>query len=120
MNEQTSRTLRMVLLVFGAFWTVYGLLHVISPELMLAKDPPVERVLGASVVALAVAGWLAYRERVWARARLLVLVLILWMILYTASMTWGLLAGGIPAAAWPPTILGAAFAVLLGVLYSRE
>jgi hypothetical protein len=49
-----------------------------------------------------------------------VLVLIASMILYTVTMAWGILAGGIPSAAWPPTIIGAVFASTLTVLYTRE
>lgn len=43
-----------------------------------------------------------------------------WMILYTITMAWGILVGAISAEAWPPTIIGAVFAVLLTTLYIRE
>jgi membrane associated rhomboid family serine protease len=120
MKEQTSKALRITLLVYAVWWAIYGLLHVVSPELMMAKDPAIERVLGAAVVAFALGAVLAYREKVWDRVKIVVLVQIAWMILYAITMAWGLLAGGIAAAAWAPTIIGAAFAILLVVLYTRE
>ena len=39
---------------------------------------------------------------------------------YTITMAWGILVGGIGAEAWPPTVIGALFAVLLTTLYIRE
>ena len=120
MKGQTSKGLRIALLVYGILWGLYGLLHVLAPELMQAMDPAIERVLGAAVVAFAVGAGLAYVEKAWDRVRIVVLLQIMWMILYTITMVWGILAGGITPAAWPPTIIGAVFAVLLAVLYVRE
>ena len=120
MKGQTSQALRITLLVYAIWWAIYGLLHVVSPELMMAKDPAIERVLGAAFLAFALGAGMAYREKAWERVKIVVLVQIAWMILYAVTMAWGLLAGGIPAAAWPPTILGAVFAILLAALYTRE
>ena len=120
MKGQTPKALRITLLVYAVWWAIYGLLHVVSPELMMAKDPAIERVLGAAVVAFALGAVLAYREKAWDRVKIVVLVQIAWMILYVITMAWGLLAGGITAAAWAPTIIGAVFAILLVVLYTRE
>ena len=120
MKGQTSNGLRTTLLVYAIWWAIYGLLHVISPELMLAKDPPIERVLGAACVAFAFGAALAYMERSWDKVRIVVLLQVAWMVVYTITMAWGLLAGGITPAAWPPTIVGAFFAILLAVLYLRE
>ena len=120
MNGQTSKALRIALLVFAILWGVYGLLHVVSPELMMARDPSIERVLGAAVVTFAFGAALGYREKAWDKVKIVVLVLIASMILYTVTMAWGILAGGIPSAAWPPTIIGAVFAIVLMVLCTRE
>jgi len=120
MNRQTSKALRITLLVFAILWGVYGLLHVVSPELMMAKDPSIERVLGAAVVTFALGAALAYREKAWDKVKIVVIVLIASMILYTVTMAWGILVGGIPSAAWPPTIIGAVFGITLTVLYTQE
>jgi peptidoglycan/LPS O-acetylase OafA/YrhL len=120
MKSHTTKGLRIVLLVYAIFWAVYGLLHVISPELMQARDPAIERILGAAVFTFAIGAGLAYWEKDWARVKNLVLVQVIWMFLYTITMAWGILVGGIDAVAWGPTIIGAVFAVLLLILYIRE
>ena len=120
MKGQTSKGLRIVLLVYTIYSVVYGLLHVVSPEMVGAKDPAIERVLGAAVLAFAFGAGMAYLERVWERVKIVVLVQVVWMILYTITLAWGILAGGITTDAWPPTIIGAVFAVLLTILYIRE
>ena len=120
MKDQTSKGLRIVLLIYTIYSAVYGLLHVVSPELVGAKDPAIERVLGAAVLAFAFGALLAYLERAWGKARIAILIQAVWMILYTIIMAWGILAGGIDAMAWPPTIIGLIFAILLTAFYIRE
>jgi len=120
MKGQTSKGLRITILVYTIYWVVWGLLHVVSPEMLGAKDPAIERILGAAMVAFAFSAVLAYLERAWDRVKIAVLVQVVWMILYTITMAWGILVGGIIAEAWPPTIIGAVFAVLLTTLYIRE
>jgi len=120
LNGHTSKGLRITILVYAIYSVVYGLLHVVSPELVGAKDPAIERILGAAVLAFALGAGLAYLERAWDRVKIMVLMQAAWMILYTISMAWGLLVGGITADAWIPTIIGAVFAVLLTALYIRE
>jgi len=120
MNSHTSKGLRITLLVYAIYSLVYGLLHVISPEMVGAKDPAIERVLGAAVLAFALGAGLAYLEKDWAKVKIAVLMQVAWMILYTITMAWGIVTGGIIAAAWAPTIIGAVFAILLLVFYIRE
>jgi hypothetical protein len=120
MNGLTSKGMRVLLLVYGIFFGVYGLLHIVSPELVGAKDPAIERVLGAAALAFAIGALLAYLERTWEKVRMLVLTLAVWMGLYTLTMVWGLVTGEIIAMAWGPALIGAVFAVLLIGLYIRE
>lgn len=120
MNNQTSKGLRIALLVYTIYSIVYGLLHVISPEMVGAKDPAIERVLGAAVLAFALGAGLAYLERTWEKVKIAVLVQAFWMILYTLTMVWGLLIGEITSMAWPVAIIGAIFAAILTGLYIRE
>ena len=120
MKGQTSKGLRIVILIYTIYSALYGLLHVVSPEIVGAKDPAIERVLGAAVLAFALGAGLAYLERAWDKVKIAVLVQVAWMILYTITMAWGIVAGGITTEAWPPTITGAVFAVLLTTLYLRE
>ena len=120
MNGNTSRGMRILLLVYAIFFGVYGLLHILSPELVGAKDPAIERVLGAAALALALGALLAYLERSWEKGRLVVLTQVIWLVLYTLTMVWGLATGEIIAMAWGPALIGAVFAILLIVFYTRE
>jgi hypothetical protein len=120
MKGQTSKGLRIALLVYTIYSVLYGLVHVVSPEMVMAKDPAIERVLGAAVLAFALGAGFAYLERAWERVKIAVLMQVAWMILYTITMAWGILIGGITAEAWIPTIIGAIFAVSLTTLYIRE
>jgi hypothetical protein len=120
MEGQTSKGLRITILFYAIYFVVFGLLHVISPELMGARDPATERLFGAALVAFALGAGLAWLERAWDRVRIVVLLQVIWMVLYTISMAWGILAGAITADAWIPTIIGAIFAVVLPVLVIRE
>ena len=120
MNKNTSKGLRIAILVYTIYSIVYGLLHVISPETVGAKDPAIERVLGAAVLAFAFGAGLAYLEKAWKKIKSAVLIQAVWMILYTLTMVWGLLTGEITSLAWPSAIIGAIFAVLLTGLYIRE
>ena len=60
MDGQTTKGLRILLLIYAIYSALYGLLHVVSPELMKAKDPAIERVFGAAVLAFALGAGLAY------------------------------------------------------------
>jgi membrane associated rhomboid family serine protease len=120
LKDQISRGLSITLLIYTIYSVVYGLLHVISPELVGAKDPAIERVLGAAVLAFAMGAGLAFREKTWKKVKIAVLIQVAWMILYTLMMVWGLLMGEITSMAWAPAIIGAIFAVLLTVFYIQE
>ena len=120
MNKQISRGLRITLLVYAIYSVVYGLLHIISPETVGAKDPAIERVLGAAVLAFALGAGFAYLEREWNKVKISVFMQAAWMILYTITMVWGLLNKEIISMAWPPAIIGAVFAVLFTIFYISE
>jgi len=120
MNNQISRGLRITLLVYAIYSIVYGLLHIISPETVGAKDPAIERVLGAAVLAFALGAGFAYLEREWNKVKISVFMQAAWMILYTITMVWGLLTKEIISMAWPPAVIGAVFAVLFTIFYISE
>ncbi len=120
MKGDTSKTLRITLLIFAIYSVLYGLVHVISPELVGAVDPAIERVLGAASIAFGFGAGLAFFVKTWEKVRLVVLVQVAWMLLYTITMIWGILVGAITRAAWPPAIIGLVFFLLLLILYIRE
>jgi|WetSurMetagenome_2_1015567.scaffolds.fasta_scaffold842343_1 hypothetical protein len=120
MNNHTSKGLRITLLVYAIYYVVWGLLHVFFPGFVQAKDPPIERILGAAMIAFAFGAGLAYLEKNWDRVKIMILTQAAWMILYTICMALAILEGGISAEAWIPTIIGVIFMVLFITLYMRE
>lgn len=120
MKGQTSKGLRIAILVYAISSVLSGLFHMVSPQTVVAQDQAIERVLGGAMLAFALGAGLAYRERAWERVKIAVLMQVAWMILYTITLAWGVLTGGLLAAAWPSTIMGAVLAILLTSLYIRE
>jgi len=120
MKGQTSKGLRITLLVYAISSVLSGLFHMVGPQTVVAQDQAIERVLGGAMLAFALGAGLAYLERAWDRVKIAVLMQVAWMILYTITLAWGILTGGLLADAWPSTIIGAVFAILLTSLYIRE
>ena len=120
MTGQTSKGLRIAILLYTISLVLSGLFHMVSPQTMIAQDQAIERVLGGAMLAFALGAGLAYLERAWDRVKIAVLMQVAWMILYTITLAWGILTGGLPADAWPSTIIGAVLAILLASLYIRE
>ncbi len=120
MKGHTSRGFRITILVYAIVSVLSGLFHMVSPQTVLAQDQAIERVLGGAMLAFALGAGLAYRERAWERVKIAVLMQVAWMILYTITLAWGVLTGGLLAAAWSSTIMGVVLAILLTFLYIRE
>lgn len=120
MKGHTSKALRITILIYAVFSVISGLFHMLHPQTAAAQGQAVERVLGGAILAFALGAGLAYLERAWDRVKIAVLMQAAWMILYAVTLAWGILAGGLPAGSWPPTIMGTILAILLTALYIRE
>jgi len=120
MNGHTSRGLRMTLLVYAISLVLSGLFHMFSPQTMGGECQAIERVFGGAMLAFALGAGLAYLERAWDRVKIVVLMQVAWMSMYTITLAWGILSGGLRSDAWPATITGAVVASLLVFFYLRE
>jgi uncharacterized membrane protein len=120
MKGHTSKGFRMIILIYAISSALSGLFHMVSPQTVVAQDQAIERVLGGAMLAFALGAWLTYREREWDRVKIAVLMQVAWMILYTITLAWGVLTGGLLAEAWSSTIIGAVLAILFTSLYIRE
>ena len=88
-------------LLFPRFWTDLA---------GMAIDETVTwRLIGAALVAMAVASWLAAGERAWARVRIIVILEVIWSGLAAVVLTWGILAEGLPPLEWVNAVTVAAF-----------
>ena len=117
MKDQTTKAFRITILAYTIFMMLSGLFHMVMPQTVAAYGQAIERVLGGAMLAFALGAGFAYLERVWDRVRIAVLMQVAWMILYTITLAWGILTGGLLADAWPSTIIGAVLAILLTSLY---
>ena len=120
MENQTSKRFRIVILIYAICTVLSGLFHMFSPQTVVAQDQAIERVLGGAMLAFALGAWLASKERSWEKIRITLLMLVAWTILYTITLAWGVLSGGLLVQAWGATIFGAVLALLLTILYIRE
>ena len=120
MKGHTSKGLRITILVYTISLVLSGLFHMVSPQTVVAQAQAIERVFGGAMLAFALGAGLAYLEKAWDRVKIAVLMQVAWMILYTITLAWGILTGGLPADAWLATIIGAVLAILLTSLYIRE
>ena len=120
MKEHISKGLSVTLLVYAIVSVLSGLFHIISPQTAFVEGNAIERVMGGAMLAFALGAWLAYRESDWNKVKIVVSMLIAWMVLYTVTMAWGVLTGGLRVEALPTIIIGPALAMLLIFLYIRE
>ena len=120
MKDHTSKAFRITILVYTIIMVLSGLFHMVSPQTVVAQDQAIERVLGGAMLTFALGAGLAYLERAWHKVKIAVLMQVAWMILYTITLAWGILTGGLLVDAWPSTIAGAVLSILLTSLYIRE
>ena len=107
MNKKTSKRLRIIILIYAIFLILSGLFHIIKPQTAELESRAIERIFGSSMLAFALGAVFAYKNIIWKRIKIAVMMLLTWQILYTITMAWGVLAGGLPTASWSAVITGA-------------
>ena len=118
--------LRITFLAHSLVGGLVGLQHLLSPRLwtdlagMDIAETVTWRLIGAALIGFAVASWLAYREPVWQRVRIIVVMDMVWSALGALVILWGILFEGLPPLEWLNVILLAAFAVAFTVFYVRR
>ncbi|MCL4394553.1 MAG: hypothetical protein M1482_07090 [Chloroflexi bacterium] len=84
------------------------------------KKPPVYRLLGAALLGFGVSSWFAYKETAWEKVTIVVRMEIVWTILGTLVMLWGLIFAALPVFGWVNAVILSVFAVAFGYFYSRR
>ncbi|MFN2291233.1 MAG: hypothetical protein ACK2UC_08600 [Anaerolineae bacterium] len=126
MNQKTRQGLRITFLAYFVIGGLVGLQHLLAPRLwadlagMEIAETVTWRLIGAALIGFAVGSWLAFREPVWERVRIVVFVDLVWSALGALVILWGLLFEGLPPLEWLNAILLAAFAVAFTVFYLRS
>ena len=124
--KQIPSGLRTTFLFHGIVGLVFGLIYLFVPaqfgKMVNWPMPDVSayRLVGAAILAFTASSWLAYREKVWDRVEIVVVLEIVWTGLATLVMLWAVLFAGMPAIGWLNAVLMAAFAVAFGYFYSRR
>lgn len=103
-----------------------GLVYLVIPQALEAllkvpiKEPEMYRTLGAAVLGFAASSWYAYRETAWDRVRIVVQMEMVWTILGTLVLLWGLTVAGLPAMDWVNAVILGGFAVAFCFFFVRH
>jgi hypothetical protein len=126
MEKQILPGLKITFLVHLVVGLFFGLIHLLVPAWWgnliswPMPDPDIWRTLGAATLGFTASSWFAYRATKWEQVKIVVQAEIVWTILYTLVMLWGLLFAGLPTIAWLNAVLMAGFAAAFCYFYSRQ
>lgn len=126
MEKQISSGLRITFLIHFYVALVFGLIYFLVPQFYGAvinwtvQDPAVFRLLGAAMLGIAFTSLLSYKNPVWEKVKIVVLMEIVWTVLGAIATVWGILFEGLPAIGWMNAVILAVFAFLFVLFYQRE
>jgi hypothetical protein len=126
MEKQISSGLKTTFLVHAIFGGISALIFLLIPDFVgelsswPVKEPAMYRLAGAAVLGFATSSWLAYKEVAWEKVKIVVQMEIVWTILGTLVMLWGLIFAGLPATDWMNVVILGGFAVAFGYFYFRK
>jgi hypothetical protein len=126
MEKRIASGLKTTFLVHAIVGAIFGLLYLLIPEAWgnlinwPMNDVPIYRLLGAAILGFTASSWFAYRETVWEKVKIVVQMEMVWTILGTLVMLWGLIFAGLPAVGWLNAVILAGFAAAFSFFYSRK
>jgi hypothetical protein len=115
-------------LTFVANFIIVGLVgfqHLLFPRVwtdlagMQIAETVTWRLLGVALISFAATSWMAYRESIWERVRIIVIMEIIWSVLGAIVIFWGILEEGLPPLEWINVILLSAFAISFIYFFAR-
>ena len=125
MEKQIPKGLKITFLVHFITAGIFGAGFLLIPEMLTemlgarAMEPSTFRLVGAAMLAFAASSWLAYRQPVWEKVKIVVQIEIVWTVLGVLATLWGLMFEGLPAADWMNVVILGAFAVAFAAFYYR-
>jgi hypothetical protein len=125
MERQIPNGLKITFLVHFIMALIFGAGFLLVPEMLTgmlgarALEPSTFRLVGAAMLAFAASSWLAYRQTLWDRVKIVVQIEIVWTVLGVLATLWGLMFEGLPAADWMNVLILGAFALAFTYFYSR-
>jgi hypothetical protein len=124
--NKISSGLKTLFLVHFIFGLVFGLAFLLIPKIFMdlfsMSVPNVEpyRLVGAAILAFAASSWFSYQAADWNKVKIVVQAEIVWTVLATLVLLYGLLFARQPAAEWINAIIMAGFAVAFIYFYSKK
>ena len=125
MEKRISRGLKTTFLVHSFVAAIYGLLLTLFPQVwgnmagIEVDETDPYRLVGAALLTFAVTSWLAYKETAWSKVRIVVQMEIVWTVLATLVILWGLIFFGLPRLEWMNVAFLAGFAIAFTLFYLR-
>lgn len=125
MDKGISSGLKTTFLIHAIIALIFGLLYLLIPETLgkfidwPTTEPEVFRTIGAAVLAFGASSFWCYRASSWEAVKIVVQTEIVWTVLATLVMLYGLLFANLPAFAWVNTILMGGFAAAFIVFYTK-
>lgn len=126
MEKQISPGLKYTFLAHGIVALAIGLIGLLIPQFwgnlmtLTVLEPEIHRLVGAALLAFATASWLAYRETAWERVSIVVVMEIVWTILGTLVILWGMIFAGLPSRGIINAIIFGGFAAAFSFFYFRR
>jgi hypothetical protein len=124
--NKISSGLKTLFLVHFVVGLVFGLLFLLIPGIFMGllgmSVPDVEpyQLVGAAVLAFTASSWYCYQAAEWDRVKIVVQAEIVWTVLATLVLLYGLLFAGQPSALWINAVIMAGFAVAFIYFYSKK
>ena len=126
MNTKFSQGLKTTFLLHFIVALLFGLGFLLIPSTvgswygMNILEPVTYRLLGAAMLGFAASSWMAYSANNWEAVRIVVIMEIVWTILGTLVVLYGIFFASYPALYWINAILLAAFAAAFAWFYFRK
>ena len=124
MEKQISSGLKVTFLVHVIVGAIFGLVMLLVPGMwnllgVTVQEPAMYRLTGAAILGFTTSSWLAYKETAWEKVKIVVQMEIVWTILATLVLLWGLIFAGLPAIEWINAVIMGGFAAAFSFFYSR-
>jgi hypothetical protein len=125
MDKQISSGLKTTFLIHFVVAGIFGLVLLLVPRMwgnlagLEIVKTAIYRLVGAALLGFAASSWLAYKETVWERVRIVVQMEIVGSALGALVILWGLAFEGLPPLEWMNVMILAGFAIAFAFFYSR-
>lgn len=124
-TQQLPYGLRITFLLHTIIAGLIGLQHLVAPRVwtdlagMEVTETVTWRVLGAALIGFAVSSWLAYKENVWTRVKIVVVMEFVWSALGALTIVWGIIFEGLAPLEWLNVVILGCFAITFAVYFAR-